>query len=118
VVECDATCPAHLNGLAIFPKVQKVEIAGSLRRKLETIGDLDFLVSSSSPKIVMEWFTTQPWVESVEAKGLTKASIRLKKGFKADLRVIPEEQYGFALLYFTALKNIVLKFGKGLMISV
>ena len=94
-----------LNGLSQLKEVRKVEIAGSIRRKLETIGDLDILVSSISPKLVMDWFTTQPWVESVLAKGATKSSIRLKKGIQADLRVIPEEQYGFALLYFTGSKE-------------
>lgn len=94
-----------LNDLSKLPQVKRVEIAGSIRRKLETVGDLDFLVSSSSPKIVMDWFTTQSWVEEIVAKGLTKSSIRLKKGIQADLRVIPEKQYGFALLYFTGSKE-------------
>ena len=94
-----------LNGLSKLKEVHKVEIAGSIRRKLETIGDLDFVVSSPSPEAVMEWFTTQPWVEAVLAKGMTKSSIRLKKGIQADLRVVPDEQYGFALLYFTGSKE-------------
>lgn len=98
-----------LNGLNQLEEVQKAEIAGSIRRKLETIGDLDFLVASSSPRPIMDWFTTQPWVERVLAKGATKSSIRLKKGIQADIRVVPEEQYGFALLYFTGSKEHSIK---------
>lgn len=94
-----------LKGLKKLKDVERVEIAGSLRRKLETIGDLDFLVSSKSPKSVMEWFTTQPWVDKVLAKGPTKASIRTRRGLQVDLRVLPENQFGFALLYFTGSKE-------------
>lgn len=92
-------------GLKQLKEVNKVEIAGSTRRKMETIGDLDFLVSSSSPELIMEWFTGQPWVDSVLAKGTTKSSIRLKKGIQVDLRVVTEEQFGFALLHFTGSKE-------------
>lgn len=85
--------------------IQKVELAGSMRRKLETVGDLDFLVASSSPDAVMDWFVKQPWVEKIIAKGHSKSSIRLKNGMQADLRVIPEEDFAYALLYFTGSKE-------------
>ena len=85
--------------------VKNVTIAGSYRRKLETIGDLDFLVTSSSPKSIMDWFVKQPWVEKVLSKGPTKTSIRIKQGPQADLRILPEKQFGSALLYFTGSKN-------------
>jgi DNA polymerase (family X) len=85
--------------------VTQVEIAGSVRRKLETIGDLDFLVACSKPSTVMDWFTKQPWVEKVLSKGPSKSSVRLKQNVQADIRVIPEDQYGFALLYFTGSKE-------------
>ncbi len=91
--------------LSNLKAVKKAEIAGSFRRKLETVGDLDFLVASSSPATVMKWFTSQPWVEKVLAKGSTKASVRLKDHTQADLRVVPEEQFAFALLYFTGSKE-------------
>lgn len=94
-----------LEKLSRLKIVKKAEIAGSLRRKLETVGDLDFLVASSKPNTVMEWFTKQPWVEKVLSKGTTKASIRLKDGPQADLRIFSEEEWGFGLLYFTGSKE-------------
>lgn len=93
------------------PHVKKVELAGSIRRKLETIGDLDVLVASNSPEAVMSWFIKAPFVQAVIAKGPTKASIRIKNGMQLDLRVVPEEQFAYALLYFTGSKehNIALR---------
>ncbi|MFI5335116.1 MAG: helix-hairpin-helix domain-containing protein, partial [Chlamydiales bacterium] len=92
--------------LSKLKEVQKVEIAGSLRRKLETIGDLDFLVATSSPQSVVDWFVTAHWVDSIISKGPSKASVRLKKsGQQADLRVVSEEQFPFALMYFTGSKE-------------
>lgn len=85
--------------------VKKAEIAGSLRRKLETIGDLDFLVASSAPDLIMEWFTTQPFVEQLLAKGETKSSVLLVDKIQADLRIVPEKQFDFALCYFTGSKE-------------
>ncbi|NGX58573.1 MAG: DNA polymerase/3'-5' exonuclease PolX [Chlamydiae bacterium] len=86
-------------------QVQEVKIAGSLRRKLETVGDFDILIASSNPEPIMDWFTSQDFVESVIAKGSTKSSIRLNEGIQADIRIVPKEQFGFALLYFTGSKE-------------
>lgn len=86
-------------------EAEAVEIAGSLRRKLETVGDFDILVASSKPGPIMNWFTTQDFVETVIAKGRTKSSIRLKEGIQVDLRIVPKSQFGFALLYFTGSKE-------------
>jgi DNA polymerase (family X) len=94
-----------LEKLSHLKTVKNAEIAGSFRRKLETVGDLDFLVSSSSPAIVMKWFTTQPSVEKVLLVGPTKASVRLKQKIQVDLRVVPDEQFGYALMYFTGSKE-------------
>ena len=85
--------------------VEKAEIAGSLRRKLETIGDLDFLVGASHPTSIMNWFTSQPFVERILAKGETKSSVRLKGGIQADIRIVPAKQFAFALCYFTGSKE-------------
>ena len=85
--------------------VKKVEIAGSFRRGLETVGDLDILVASSKPLQVMEWFTKQPFIKKILAKGPTKASVRLKDEIQVDLRILPEKEFGFGLLYFTGSKE-------------
>ncbi|MGA8164051.1 MAG: DNA polymerase/3'-5' exonuclease PolX [Waddliaceae bacterium] len=85
--------------------VEKADIAGSLRRRLETVRDLDFLAASSEPTRIMEWFTTQKWVATITAKGKTKSGVRLPEGMQADLRVVPKEQYASALLYFTGSKE-------------
>ena len=94
-----------------FKEVNKVEVAGSLRRMKETVGDIDILITSKSPSKVMDFFTKMDDVEQVLAKGTTKSSVRLREGLQADLRVLPEKIYGAALLYFTGSKqhNIVLR---------
>lgn len=84
--------------------VDKVEIAGSLRRGLETVGDFDILVASSKPEPIMKWFISRDWVASVTATGKAKSSVRLKQGIQTDLRIVPKEEFGFALLYFTGSK--------------
>jgi DNA polymerase (family X) len=104
---CDAMAVAEpiLQALRKLKGVKKADIAGSLRRKLETIGDLDFLVGAKNPGPIMKWFTSQPFVARVLGKGETKSSIKLDSGMQADLRIIPEQQYGFALAYFTGSKE-------------
>lgn len=91
--------------------VERVDIAGSVRRKKETVGDIDILVVSKNSKAVMDFFVTMPEVEMVIAHGETKSSIKLKNGLDADLRVVPSESYGAALSYFTGSKehNIALR---------
>lgn len=81
--------------------VKKVEFAGSVRRMQETVGDLDFLVISTKPKLVMDFFVGMPEVIDIFAKGPTKSSVRLNLGIDADLRVLPPESFGAALQYFT-----------------
>lgn len=83
--------------------VKKVEVAGSFRRKLETIGDLDFVVATTQSRQVLDWFSKQG-IE-VLGQGPTKVSIRLRNGLQADLRVVPENQFAYALLYFTGSKD-------------
>ncbi len=94
-----------LGALRKLKGVKKAEIAGSLRRKLETVGDLDFLVGAPNPAPIMKWFTSQPFVARVLGKGDTKASVKLESGIQADLRIVPEKQYGYALAYFTGSKQ-------------
>lgn len=78
--------------------------AGSLRRMMETIGDIDVLVASDSPETVMEAFANLPSVERVTARGATKTSVRTTKGLRVDLRVVSPGVWGAALQYFTGSK--------------
>ncbi len=93
------------------PDVLQAAVAGSYRRRKEVVHDLDFLVASANPEAVMSFFTTYPEVESVLAHGATKSSVRLKGGLQADLRVVSNAEYPFALTYFTGSKehNIALR---------
>jgi len=92
-------------GLRKLPQVSQAESAGSLRRGLETVGDLDFLVAATDVAPVVAWFTQQPGVKEVTAEGETKASVRFESGLQADLRIVPEDQFVFALHHFTGSKD-------------
>lgn len=85
--------------------VLQLEIAGSLRRKKEVVGDIDLLVTSKKPKEVMKLFVSLPQVASLVAHGETKSSVVLKSGMNADLRVVSEQEFPAALLYFTGSKE-------------
>src|SRR3989338_4948489 len=88
-----------------FPEVEKAIIAGSVRRKKETMGDIDILVTSSKPEKVMDNFLGLPFIAHVYAHGKTKTAVKLKNGLDADLRVVPKESFGAALNYFTGSKD-------------
>ena len=100
-----------LEGLRGLSQVERAEAAGSLRRLRETVGDLDFIVASADPQPVMDWFVEQEAVHEVTAHGATKSSVRFESGLQADLRVVPAEQFAFALHHFTGSKehNVALR---------
>ncbi len=97
--------------LSALRGVRQVAVAGSIRRRKETVGDADLLVVSSRPETVMDFFVSMPEVAHVHGKGPTKTSVRLAMGMDADLRVVPAESFGAALNYFTGSKdhNVVLR---------
>jgi len=94
-----------LDALRKLPGVQQAESCGSLRRKMETVGDLDFLVATTEPAPIVDWFVSQPGVQEVTARGDLKASVRLESGLQADLRLVPPEQFVFALHHLTGSKD-------------
>jgi DNA polymerase (family X) len=91
--------------------VKKVEAAGSLRRKKETVGDLDILLSCKRGTDAMGHLLDFEDVEKVVVQGKTKTSVVLRSGLQVDLRVVAHASYGSALLYFTGSKahNIKLR---------
>jgi len=120
--EAAAIAEPILAGLRALPQVSLAESAGSLRRARETVGDLDFLVASSEPKPIMDWFVAYPGVKEVTAHGETKSSVRFENGLQADLRVVPAGQFYFALHHFTGSKehNVAMRhraLGRGLSMS-
>ncbi len=86
-------------------KIEKISIAGSLRRMKETIGDLDILTSSDTPDEVIEYFVRYPNVNNVLLKGNTKTSVSLNNDIQVDLRVVEKKSFGAALQYFTGSKE-------------
>lgn len=91
--------------------VDKIEAAGSVRRKKETIGDIDILVVSSIPENVLRTFTQMNNVVKVIEKGVQSSSVRLDSGIQVDLRIMEDKSFGSALQYFTGSKdhNIALR---------
>lgn len=111
LVKAIAAAEPILENLRAHPDVIRCSTAGSLRRHKEIIGDIDFLASSKKPASVIEFFVQQPGIIAVSAKGDTKASVVLEGGIQADLRVVSDAEYPFALAYFTGSKehNIVMR---------
>ncbi len=93
--------------------VQKIEVAGSLRRAKETIGDIDILIAADEASIpkLFDVFTTHERVTEILGKGDTKSSVRTKEGRQVDLRIVKEEHFAAALMYFTGSKehNVVMR---------
>jgi len=85
--------------------IDRIDVAGSVRRRKETVKDIDILVCSSNPWQVMEEFVNLPFASEIIAHGITKSSIRTQDGLQIDLRVVEKECYGAALCYFTGSKE-------------
>lgn len=102
---------ALLSYLNRTPGVEKAEIAGSFRRRKETVGDLDVIVAARNGPAVIDRFVRFPEFGKVAAAGTTRATATLRSGLQVDIRVVPKESYGAALVYFTGSKahNIALR---------
>jgi DNA polymerase (family X) len=84
--------------------VERIEIAGSIRRRRDSIKDIDILATSPDPAGVMEAFTNLPQVEAIVMHGLTRSSVTIREGVQVDLRVVEPESFGAALAYLTGSK--------------
>jgi len=102
---------ALLAHLKPCPSVKQIELAGSYRRGRETIGDLDIVAESTDPNEVMDRLGEFAQVATVLGRGDTKMSVRLSNDLQVDLRIVPQQAFGAALVYFTGSKqhNIVLR---------
>jgi DNA polymerase (family 10) len=102
----------------VYPLVRQIEVrlsnikgvknaiaVGSFRRMKETLGDIDYLVVSDTPEVIMDYFASMPEVDQVVGKGPSKTFVKLNNGMDADLLVVPEESFGSALQYFTGSKE-------------
>jgi DNA polymerase (family X) len=99
--EIAAPLVQHLRGAA---GVRAVEVAGSFRRRRDTVGDLDILVSASPAGAAMDRIVHYEDVAEVVSQGPTRATVRLRNGVQVDVRVVPPVSYGAALYYFTGSK--------------
>ncbi len=94
-----------LEWLKQSPGVAEAEIAGSYRRRKDTVGDLDILVTARAADPVVRHFVEYPEVEEILARGPTRAAIRLRSGLQVDLRVLDADSFGAGLYYFTGSKS-------------
>ena len=103
--EADDAVRTIFRRLEKLKEIEKISIAGSLRRRKETIGDIDILAISKNSEKVMAFFVSMPEVIKIWSQGPTRSSIRLQEGIDVDLRVVPAKSYGSALQYFTGSKE-------------
>ena len=103
--EADAYIRPLVAHLKTSPAVSRLEVAGSYRRRKDTVGDVDILVASSRPRTVTKRFTTYSRVKEVRAEGPTRSAVTLDCGLQVDLRVVPAVSFGSALHYFTGSKS-------------
>jgi DNA polymerase (family X) len=97
--------------LETLPQIVRLRVAGSLRRRRETIGDIDVVTSVADDasdedrRAIMEFFTSQPTVQAITGKGETKSSVVLRSGINMDLRVVKDSQFPSTLHHFTGSKE-------------
>lgn len=103
--EVDAVLTPLLAGLRAVPGVERLEVAGSYRRRRETVGDIDLLVVATDGRAISDALTGWPDVRQVLGQGETKTSVELGNGLQVDMRTVDAESFGAALLYFTGSKE-------------
>ncbi len=94
-----------LEQMGKHPKTLRASLAGSLRRRKETVKDMDLVAESEHPEALMQFFVSLPKVDQVISHGLTKSSVLFKTGIQADLRVVGPNQFPYALHHFTGSKE-------------
>jgi DNA polymerase (family 10) len=111
LADADAYIQPLLAHMRTDSAVAQLEVAGSYRRRKDTVGDIDILVASSHPNTVVKRFTSYPRVKHITAEGPTRSAVVLDCGLQVDLRVIPASSFGSALHYFTGSKahNIAIR---------
>lgn len=99
----EAAAKPLFEAISNHPKVIRAELCGSLRRKKETIKDIDIIASAEQEDVeeIMAFFTTRPEVDAVTGKGTTKSSVVLMQGINADLRILPDDKFPYILHHFT-----------------
>ncbi len=105
LADADAQVRSLLEHMKKAPGLERIEPAGSYRRRRETVGDIDILAIARKPEPVMQHFLKYPKVQSVQAAGSTRGTVILSSGMQVDLRIVPRESYGAALCYFTGSKE-------------
>ena len=111
LADADAIVGPLVDWLRQFPGITRVEVAGSYRRRLETVGDIDLLAIATDAEGAMAHFAAYRRIRTTEMAGPTRATVLLDSGLQVDLRILPEESYGAALQYFTGSKehNVALR---------
>lgn len=105
ISEADQLVKPLLEYMGEAPGIEKLEVAGSYRRRKETVGDIDVLAVCDEAGPVMDHFTGYPGARRVESAGETRGTIVLRTGLHVDLRIVPKRSYGAALHYFTGSKD-------------
>jgi DNA polymerase (family 10) len=104
LADADQLVQPLLAYLRAGPGLEALDVAGSYRRRQETVGDIDILATCEDPPPLMQHFQAYPDVEHVEMAGTTRGAVVLRSGLQVDLRIVPRRSYGAALHYFTGSK--------------
>jgi DNA polymerase (family 10) len=104
LADADQLVQPLLRYLRQAPGIIELEVAGSYRRRQDTVGDIDILATGENSQPVMQHFQSYPYIERVEMAGTTRGTVVLRSGLKVDLRIVPRRSYGAALHYFIGSK--------------